>query len=118
MKMASRLGISVRSYYDYRNGTYCKRIQLRAANERIVSENFERFDKLYGAGRLRRELLSSDTPLSKTTVAKYMHQWGLKADLGVNIGFLSQTHTIRIQSLQSYLKDIYRTLTHRSVSSQ
>lgn len=79
--MASRLDVSVRSYYDYRNGVYLKRSLQRATNEQIVSKSFELFDRIYGAARISLELSSTYTPLSKTTVAKYMHRLGLKSRL-------------------------------------
>lgn len=81
VKMASLLDVSVRSYYDYRRGIYRKRSLQRINNEQIVSKCFELFDGIYGAARISRELSSTDTPLSKTTVARYMHQLGLKSRL-------------------------------------
>lgn len=79
--MASRLNVSVRSYYDYLNGTYRKRSLQRATNEQIVSKSFESFERVYGATRISLELSLTSTPLSKTTVAKYMHRLGLKSRL-------------------------------------
>lgn len=81
VKMAYRLEVSVRSYYDYRNGLYGKRSLRRATNEQIVSTCFESFERVYGSARISLELSSAHTPLSKTTVAKYMHRLGLKSRL-------------------------------------
>lgn len=79
--MASRLDVSVRSYYDYRNGIHRKCSLQRAINEQIVSKSFELFDNIYGVARISPELSLTDTPLSKTTVAKYMQGLGLKSRL-------------------------------------
>ncbi|MFR9547182.1 MAG: IS3 family transposase [Rikenellaceae bacterium] len=81
VKMAFCLGVSIRSYYDYRKGTYRKRLEQRAINEETISNCFYRFDKVYGAGRISSELSSTDRPLSKTTVSKYMSRLGLKSRL-------------------------------------
>ncbi|MFR9611625.1 MAG: IS3 family transposase [Rikenellaceae bacterium] len=81
VKMASRLQVSVRSYYDFRRGIHRKRLTQRVQNERVIRECFEDSDKTYGAGRISSELSSRNTPLSKTTVAKYMHRMGIQSRL-------------------------------------
>ncbi len=81
VKMASRLQVSVRSYYDFRRGIHRKRLNQRVRNESVIRECFEDSNKTYGAGRISSELSSRNTPLSKTTVTKYMRIMGIQSRL-------------------------------------
>lgn len=78
-KMASRLGVSVSSYYDYR---CCKHIK-RETKRMVLSENiryhFGACHERYGSRRLSMELKSNGIMASHTTVAKYMQRMGLRS---------------------------------------
>jgi len=75
--MALRLGVSVSSYYDYRNCQYIK----REVSKILLGENIKHYFgvcyKRYGSRRLSTELQSNGIRASHTTVAKYMSQMGL-----------------------------------------
>lgn len=77
--MAKRLGVSVSSYYDYKN---CKHIK-REIDKIVLSEHIRKCFKLcherYGSRRLSTELKSQGIKASHTTVAKYMCEMGLRS---------------------------------------
>lgn len=79
--MARTLGISPRSYYNYRNGTYRdKEIIKENTKQKIVDVYFES-KGTYGSPRIASELNAIDFPISRATVALYMKEMGIKSKL-------------------------------------
>ena len=70
--MARVLGVSPRSYYDYRHNKY---------NKRETKKGYFLAYGRYGSPRLCVELRKKDVLISQTTTAKYMRELGLQSKL-------------------------------------
>ena len=77
--MALKLGISVSSYYEYKNCKYIKRETNSIILCGHIRNHFESNKKRYGSRRLSAELKSHGVQASHTTVAKYMNRMGLRS---------------------------------------
>ena len=79
--MARCLQIGIRSYYDWRSNKYGKRENNTKILEEKIKDCFEVSLKTYGSVRLTVELNMNNTPVSRTTVLKYMRGLGLRSIL-------------------------------------
>jgi transposase InsO family protein len=77
--MASRLGVSVSSYYDYRTCKHTKREIHKIVLSEKIRYHFGQSYELYGSRRLSGELKNNGIRASHTTIAKYMRQMGLRS---------------------------------------
>lgn len=78
--MAFKLNVSVASYYEYKSGKNLKRMVHKALLMADIKKYFNESNRQYGSRRLSAELRSHDIGASHTTVAKYMHQMGLRSE--------------------------------------
>ena len=79
--MARVLGVSPRSYYDYRNNKYNKREIKKEYYMSEIQKSYFLAHGRYGSPRLCVELQKKDVLISLTTTAKYMKELGLQSKL-------------------------------------
>ena len=79
--MARVLGVSPRSYYDYRNNKYNKRELKKEYYMSEIQKSYILAHGRYGSPRLSVELQKQNISISLTTTAKYMKELGLQSIL-------------------------------------
>lgn len=79
--MARLLGVSPRSYYDYKRGIHSIRERKREALERLIQETYSAAKGRYGAPRIAAEIEAAHFYVSANTVSKYMKRMGLRSKL-------------------------------------
>ena len=79
--MARVLGVSPRSYYDYRHNKYNKRETKKEYYMEEIQKGYFLAYGRYGSPRLCVELRKKDVLISQTTTAKYMRELGLQSKL-------------------------------------
>lgn len=79
--MARVLGVSPRSYYDYRSNKYNKREMKKEYYMSEIQNSYFLAHGRYGSPRLCIELQKKDVLISRTTTAKYMKELGLQSKL-------------------------------------
>ena len=77
--MCKVLEVSRSSYYHWKWSPINKRQQTKANLKRIITEVYLEFKQRYGSPRLTIELNARGYKISKTTVAKYMKELGLRS---------------------------------------
>ena len=107
--MARKLNISVASYYEYKSGKNLKRVVHKALLTADIKKYFYLNGQLYGSRRLSAELRSHDIRASHTTVAKYMHEMGLKS--------LYYRQKFRVTTDSSHNNDVAENLLDRNFTA-
>lgn len=79
--MAKLLGVSPRSYYNFKHGIHCRREQKREDLERRIQSVYAAANGRYGAPRIAAEIKASGYAVSTHTVSKYMKRMGLRSKL-------------------------------------
>jgi len=79
--MARVLGVSPRSYYDYRSNKYNKRELKKEYYMSEIQKSYFLAHGRYGSPRLSVELQKQNVLISQTTTAKYMKELGLQSKL-------------------------------------
>ena len=77
--MCKVLEVSRSSYYHWKRSPINKRQQTKANLKRIITEVYLEFKQRYGSPRLTIELNARGYKISKTTVAKYIKELGLRS---------------------------------------
>lgn len=79
--MASVLGVSARSYYNFQRGVYTKRAVKEDNVVSDIQRQYAAAKGRYGSPRIAAELQAQGIRISRTTVSKYMHKMGLRSKL-------------------------------------
>ena len=81
VKMCRCLQVSTRSYYDWRNNKHTKHKELSDRIIENIKNSYSNSEKLYGSIRITADLKHTSTPVSRSTVVKYMRLNGIRSVL-------------------------------------
>ena len=88
--MAKCLGVSTRSYYDWRRDKYHQKADKKEELKGKIQKSYEHSEGLYGSVRITADLCNSGTNISRPTVQRYMRELGIKSVLAKKFKFAPQ----------------------------
>ena len=94
--MCRCLQVSTRSYYDWRNNKHTKHKELSDRIIENIKTSYSNSEKLYGSIRITADLKHTSTPVSRSTVVKYIRLNGIRSVLA---------HKFRVKTTDSNHKN-------------